>query len=606
MLSLFISFKDFILSFPNLSSLLVLARGRRRSLALLYVLVLSSAVMESIGIASFYPLVDMFQDASQLDYYQDKLTSWMPALEFLDREQFLSFTLLAVGALFVFKNLFLVLARYGNLKVITGLYCSWMNRIFKIYLDKPYTFFLENKAGDLVQRKILQTQKASAALKIFVVLLGGMTTTLGVFLVLCLMSPKMTLVIVFLMAPVYFFTTKLSQGRVYKAGDRIVELEKQGFSLTTEVLSGIKQVKVFCAEDHFQERTKTIWKEYSQHFIHNQFLGSLPRPILETLVVLSGVAALFIFMQISGQGKETFPILAVFAAGIYRIIPLAAGASSQAMSLAALLPSAETIATMLWQETETKKGSPAPLMTNQIEFENVSFSYSGRKTVLEDLSLKFESNRFYGIVGVSGSGKSTIVDLIAGFFKPQKGRVLIDNMDLEDADISTWLSQVGIISQEAFIFSGTIEDNICFGVTAENRNLSRMKEAAGIAYADEFIEQLPEGYQTLVGERGVKLSGGQRQRLAIARAIYLNPPVLIFDEATSSLDANSERKVQEAIDSLHGERTVIIVAHRLVTLSNADYIYVLEEGKLAEEGTHEQLRTMQGLYSRLCTKQTLK
>jgi ABC-type multidrug transport system fused ATPase/permease subunit len=594
------------LSFPNLSSLLVLARGKRRSLALLYVLVLGSVAMESIGIASFYPLVDMFQDTNQLDYYQDKFTSWIPALESLDREQFLSFILFAVGALFVFKNLFLVLARYGNIKVITGLYCSWMNQIFKIFLDKPYTFFLENKAGDLVQRKILQTQKASAALKIFIMLLGSTTTTLGVFLVLCLMSPKMTLIIVFLIVPVYFVTTKLSQGRVYKAGDRIVELEKQGFSLTTEVLSGIKQVKVFCAEDHFQERTKAIWKEYSRHFIHNQFLGSLPRPILETLVVLSGVTTLFIFMQVSGQGKETFPTLAVFAVGIFRIIPLAAGASSDTMSLASLLPSAETIATLLCQKTETKKCSPVPLMTNQIEFENISFSYKGREIVLDDLSLKFENNKFYGIVGSSGSGKSTIVDLIAGFFKPQKGRVLIDGIDLMDVDINTWLSQVGIISQDSFIFSGTIEDNICFGVDAGNRNLNRMKVAAGIAYAAEFIEQLPKGYQTLVGERGVKLSGGQRQRLAIARAIYLDPPVLIFDEATSSLDANSEQKVQEAIESLHGKRTVIVVAHRLVTVSSADLIFVLEDGRLSEEGTHEQLRQNKGLYSRLCAKQSLE
>jgi ATP-binding cassette, subfamily B, bacterial PglK len=593
------------LSFPNLSSLALLVRGRRRSLALLYVLILGSAVMESIGIASFYPLVDMFQNADQLDYYQDKFTSWIPALESLDREQFLSFTLLAVGALFVFKNLFLVLAGYGNLKVITGLYCSWMNQIFKIYLDKSYTFFLENKAGDLVQRKILQTQKASAALKIFVMLLGAITTILGVFLVLYLMSPKITLFIIFLLVPVYFVTAKLSQGRVYKAGDRIVELEKQGFSLTTEVLSGIKQVKVFCAEDHFQKRTKTIWKEYSKHYIHNQFLGSLPRPILETLVVLSGVTALFIFMQVPGQGKETFPILAVFAIGIFRIIPLAAGASAQAMSLAALLPSVETIATLFSQVTDIKKGSPAPLMTNQIEFENVSFAYKGREIVLDDLSLKFEYNKLYGIVGTSGSGKSTIVDLIAGFFKPQKGRVLIDHMDLRDVDINTWLSQVGIISQEAFIFSGTIEDNICFGIDVENRNLSRMKEAAGIAYADDFIEQLPEGYQTLVGERGVKLSGGQRQRLAIARAIYLDPPVLIFDEATSSLDANSERKIQEAIETLHGKRTVIVIAHRLVTVSSADCIFVFEDGRLSEEGTHKELRQNKGLYSRLCAKQSL-
>ena len=311
-------------------------------------------------------------------------------------------------------------------------------------------------------------------------------------------------------------------------------------------------------------------------------------------------------MQAAGHGKEAFPVLAVFAAGIYRILPLAAGSSAQAMSLASLLPSVETVAALLRQEPNAEKGPPIPPMTKQIEFQNISFSYDGRKNVLEDLSLKFENKKFYGIVGVSGSGKSTIIDLIAGFFKPQKGQVLVDGVDIKNANINTWLRQVGIISQDAFIFSGTIDDNICFGIDIEDRDQNRIKEAARIAYVDEFIDPLPEGYQTMVGERGVKLSGGQRQRLAIARAIYLDPPVLIFDEATSSLDVNSERKIQEAIETLHGKRTVIVVAHRLVTVASADNIYVLENGGLAEKGTHEELKVRNGLYSRLCAKQSLE
>ena len=561
--------------------------------------------MESIGIASFYPIVDMFQDASQLDYYRDKSIARIPALETLNREQFLFYALLGVGALFIFKNAFLILAGYGNVRVVTHLYCAWMNQIFKIYLDKPYTFFLENKAGDLVQRKIMQTQKASGTLRIFIVFLGGLTTMTGVFLVLCFMNVKITLAITFLMIPVYYVTMKISRGRIYKAGDRIVELEKQGFGLATEVLSGIKQVKVFCAEDHFQHRIRKMWDEYARHFIHNQFLVSLPRPVLETLVVLIGVGALLTFMQVSGLGRETFPMLAVFAVGMYRILPLASGTSAQAMTLASLLPSVETVASLLQEESDTKKSLSISPMTSGIELKNVSFSYSGRDAVLSDLSLKFESNKFYGIVGISGSGKSTIVDLIAGFFKPQKGQVLVDGVDIKDVKISTWLSQLGIISQEAFLFSGTIEDNICFGVEVESRDSNRIIEAARVAYAHEFIEQLPEGYQTLVGERGVKLSGGQRQRVAIARAIYMDPPILIFDEATSSLDAHSEKQVQQAIETLHGKRTVIVVAHRLVTVASADYIFVIEDGRLAEEGTHEELQAGSGLYSSLCAKQSL-
>ena len=601
----FLKLKELILISPSLSSLFLLTRGKRRALFGLYVLVLGSAVVESIGIASFYPLIDMFQDSSQLDYYRNKSIILIPALESLNQEQFLFYSLLGVGALFVFKNTFLVLAEYGNVRVVTRLYCVWMNRITKIYFDKPYVFFTENKAGDLVQRKIMQTQKASSALRMFILILGALTTIIGVFLVLCFMNLKVTLSITFLMIPLYYLTMKLSRGRMYKTGDRIVELEKQGFGLTVEVLSGIKQVKIFCAENHFQFQLRKIWDEYAGHVIRNQFVAGLPRPVLETLVVLIGVGVLLIFMQFSEFGKETFPMLAVFAAGIYRILPLAAGTSSRVLLLGSLLPSTETVASLLREELDTKKDCFIAPMISRVEFQDVSFSYSGSDMVLKDLSLKFESNKFYGIVGVSGSGKSTIIDLMTGFYKPQEGRVLVDGVDLSEIDISTWLCQLGLISQEAFIFSGTIEDNICFGVDAVNRNQNRIKEATQVAYADEFIDLLPQGYQTMVGERGVTLSGGQRQRLAIARAIYLDPPVLIFDEATSSLDAHSERKVQAAIESLHDKKTVIVVAHRLVTVAAADHIFVIEDGRLAEEGNHKELRAGSGLYSSLCAKQSL-
>ena len=213
---------------------------------------------------------------------------------------------------------------------------------------------MENKAGDLVQRKIMQTNKSSAVLKLFILLLGGVTNILGVFLVLCFINFKVTLSITILMIPLYFVTIKISRGKVYKAGDRLVELEKQGFGLTTELLSGIKQVKVFCAEDHFQRRIGKIWQEYSQHSIRNQFLITLPRPVLETIVVLAGVGTLIMFENFSGQGKEVFPVLAVFAVGLFRILPLVAASSSQAMSLAAFLPSAETIANILREEVVEK------------------------------------------------------------------------------------------------------------------------------------------------------------------------------------------------------------------------------------------------------------
>ncbi len=359
--------------FSRLLSLFVLVRGKSYSLILLYLLVIGSTAVEAIGIASFYPLAEMLQDASQLKFYKDQLVSWVPVTESLSQEQFLSCSLLAVAALFIFKNVFLVLAGYGNIRVVTNLYCLWMNRMFKIYMDKPYSFFTENKAGELVQRKIIQTQKASAALRIFVQLLGGLTNIAGVFLVLCFVNFKVTLAITILMILVYYITMKISRGRIFKAGSRLVELEKQGFGLTTELLSGVKQVKVFCAEDHFQHRIRKIWHEYSQHSIRNQFLVTLPRPILETMVVLAGVATLAMFMNVTGQEKEVLPMLAVFAVGMYRVLPLSAACSAQAMSFAAQLPSAETVASILNEEIKGKKGRTLPAMGEKIEFQNVSF-----------------------------------------------------------------------------------------------------------------------------------------------------------------------------------------------------------------------------------------
>ncbi len=297
---------------------------------------------------------------------------------------------------------------------------------------------------------------------------------------------------------------------------------------------------------------------------------------------------------------------ALLFAGIFRIIPLASASSSLSMAIASQLPSVEIIANLLKENSELKKSLPSPTFKKVIEFQNISFAYKGLNFVLRDLSLKFKAENFYGIVGTSGSGKSTVIDLLAGFFKPQKGKVLVDGMNLNDLDINSWLYQLGLVSQDAFIFSGTIEDNICFGIAMENRDKDRIREAAKISQISEFVEQLPMGYQALVGERGVDLSGGQRQRLAIARAMYLDLPILIFDEATSSLDSITAQKITNIFKKLRNQKTIIVVAHSIATVSSADWIYVLEGGSLVEEGTHEKLVQNKNVYSRLFAEQKLE
>ena len=232
-----------------------------------------------------------------------------------------------------------------------------------------------------------------------------------------------------------------------------------------------------------------------------------------------------------------------------------------------------------------------------ILFEDVSFTYKGRDTLLKRVNVAFEKGKVTAIVGPSGAGKTTIINLILGLFEPTEGRITLDGVPLRDYKQEAWLSKIGFVSQEPFIYHSTVADNITFG--RNGHSMESIVKAATTANAQGFISELPHGYDTLVGERGMKLSGGQQQRIAIARAVLDEPELLIFDEATSSLDTVSERLVQDAIDNVSKNRTVITIAHRLSTISYADKIIVLDHGRIAEEGNHQELLKRQGHYSRL-------
>jgi ABC-type multidrug transport system fused ATPase/permease subunit len=592
----------------KLKILSTLVAGRWSTLLFLYLTVLVCAGLESFGIASFYPIVDILQDASKLAYYEARLFALFPRLEpVLGGPSFITYLLLSVGTLFIIKNSILVLATYKNNRLLTDLLCSWITQIFWNYLKRPYSFFVEHQAGDLIQRQLMQTRNTATTLSELLKLFSALTTVALLCVLLLKIVPGGILIIVLVMVAIFSATMILSRRRLYDTGVNIAEMEKSGFALATEVLSGIRQVKIFGVEEHYTGRLQAIWEKFGRHMVSRNLFAALPRPVLETLLVVCGLLAMYAFLDDSGRaGTQLVPMFTVLGVALLRMLPLIAGASSQVMNVASTWHSAEVVASLLVTETPTAPGKVLPLFRQSLVLEHVHFCYKERESVLTEINMEFQQQGFYGIVGASGSGKSTLVDLLTGFYSPQRGRVLVDGVDLVDVDMHSWRAQLGVISQETFIFSGTMEDNICFGIDVEKRDLERMREAARISYADEFIQQLPEGYRTLVGERGVKLSGGQRQRLAIARAIYLDPPILILDEATSSLDTLSEQKVREAIESLHGKRTVIVIAHSLATVACADHIYVIENGRLTEQGSHEELRAGGGLYSRLCAGQTLE
>ncbi len=365
-------------------------------------------------------------------------------------------------------------------------------------------------------------------------------------------------------------------------------------------LSGMTTIKSFTAEDYESARLAADSEAYRQSNRRAIALSAAFVPLIR-MIILAGFTALLLFGGMEAiAGRMSVGTYSVLVFLIQRLLwPLtrlgdtfdqyqrAMASTNRVMNL---LDTPITIHT-------GNIGLPASLVRGELEFQNVTFAYHGRMPVIKDLSLYIPAGKTIAIVGSTGSGKSTLVKLLLRLYEIQSGTITLDGYDLRDLKLRDLRACIGLVSQDVFLFHGTVAENIAYG--SPNATTMEVVEAAKIAEAHDFIMQLPQGYETIVGERGQKLSGGQRQRIAIARAVVKNPPILILDEATSAVDNETEAAIQRSLERITVNRTTIAIAHRLSTVRNADCIYVMEEGKLVERGTHEQLLKQQGIYTSL-------
>jgi ABC-type multidrug transport system fused ATPase/permease subunit len=300
-----------------------------------------------------------------------------------------------------------------------------------------------------------------------------------------------------------------------------------------------------------------------------------------------------------GRALAQIPLMGLVSMAVMKLWPSLYYVNRVRLDLVNHLPDIRLVYNvMTWPVMETRVGGvPFQEFQKSIVFDQVVFCYAGREPVLRGLSMVIQKDKVTAVVGRSGEGKTTIINLFLGLYEPQSGAILVDGVPLNRIDLQHWRAKIGLVPQDPFLFHGTIAENIAFGDPSFSRQ--QIEEAGRIALVDEIVEKLPDGYDTMVGDRGMKLSGGQQQRIAIARAVLRNPQVLIFDEATSSLDTVSERLVQEAIARTSRHRTVVLIAHRLSTVQHADKIIVLQQGRSIEEGTHSELSQADGVYSQL-------
>ncbi len=468
----------------------------------------------------------------------------------------------------------------------------------------PIRYFDDHKTGEVTSRVMDDVENVRNLVGTGMIeFIGGLLTAALAFAILLFLNWQMTLTILLFLLIVMFVMIKafMVLRPIYRERQ---EIKGEVSGRLVESIGGVRVVKSYSTE----ETERVVFKSGAEKLLKNvlktingvsvlALTSSVLVGLLGSTIMFLGGAQLISGAMSTGDFISYVLYLGLMVAPLSSIVMIGT-------QLSEVFAGIERMNEILGEKTEDadeETKDPVPPITGNVEFENVSFSYIEGKPVLHNISLSAEPGSVTALVGPSGSGKSTLTGLIAGFYMPESGRVLVDGMDLTTVKIHDYRRQLGAVLQDNFLFDGTIRENILY--PRPDASESELKEAAQRAHCLEFIDRFEEGFDTIIGERGVKLSGGQRQRVAIARALLANPRLLILDEATSSLDSESEAYIQEGLSLLMKGRTSFVIAHRLSTIRNADAILVLEEGSIVERGTHAELLERGGRYFDMYTKQ---
>ena len=517
----------------------------------------------------------------------------------------LIFVISSIIILFFFKNLFNYLAMFFITFLRNGVLTSLRENLYKKIISMPIPFFSEKKKGDVISRitaDVLEIQHSF--LSILELIIREPLTIFFTLMAMFLISSELTLFVLFFI-PISGFIISLI-GRSLKATSTLVQTEQAEFlSITEETLHGLKVIKGFVSElffiNKFKESNNKFYN-YSNKLINRQNLAS---PISEFLGISVIGALLWYGGQLVLVDLELKPAAFLTYMGLaYGILTPAKAISKASYSIKKGNAAAERVLEILESESsikEIKTPIKKQSFKSEIHFKNVSFKYN-QESVLNNINFKIKKGQTVAIVGQSGSGKSTIANLIPRFYDISSGEILIDGINIKNLSKDDLRKLMGLVNQDSILFNDSILNNI--KLSNSEANSGDVKKAAKIANADLFIENFENGYNTNVGDGGGKLSGGQKQRISIARAVLSNSPIMILDEATSSLDSESEKLVQDALENLMKNRTSIIIAHRLSTIQRADTILVMNEGSITEQGNHEELIRANGIYSKLIKLQS--
>jgi len=508
--------------------------------------------------------------------------------------------IVVIMAAVVVKNLFVWASGQLGARLQEYVTRDLRNALYSHLQRLPLGYFVRVKTGDILARVLNDTQQTKQVITQAVTQSVQSAANILVAIATLLFMSWRLFLIAAVVAPLLIAILQPLLRRLRRGHRKLSNQYGEITAVVQESISGMRLVKSFAGEAYEEARFREESGRYARGMVRVTRLSVLAQPVTETLGMFIAVAILWVGARMVDNGSMDGATLIAFLLLVMRTLQPLKQISQVPATAQQSLSAAERIFEVLDTPTEASldRGTIAPAKFERaLEFERVSFAYE-TDPVLSDVSLVAAKGEVIALVGASGAGKSTLVDLIARFYEPTSGRILLDGVDTRDIALPALRSLIGIVSQDTVLFNDTVRSNLAYGATGKYSH-EQIEAAARAANAHRFIAELPNGYDTVLGERGTRLSGGQRQRLSIARALLVDPPILILDEATSALDTESERLVQEAIDRLLKGRTVFVIAHRLSTIAHADQILVLDRGRVVEHGTHSALLARRGHYHRL-------
>jgi HlyD family secretion protein len=568
--------------------------SEKRQLIRLQALIILMSILELIAIASIGPFMalvakpDIINSSTKLQTIMDQLGT-QSHFELLVSLGFVVLSLIilsAIVSLFTHRSLLRFGAKLG---------ADLGTRLFSHYMQKNWLFHTSTNSSLLVSKIAAETNRTTQQIiQPTLIATSKVVLTIFISISIFLLNPIVAIVGLSIFGSAYILVFKFTKKRLLANGERMSNFSAERFLTLSEGFGGIKDTLVLNKQRHFTQQFEHFASGLAYSQSTNQFLSISPRYIMEAVAFCAVISlVLYLINFYNGDLSSILPLISIYALAGFKLMPALQNIFFCLAQIKANIPAFNKIKADLQEQLHnyTQNTIERHISFKQsLEVKNLLFSYPNtEQPTLNNLSFTIKANQSVAFVGSSGSGKSTLIDILLGLIPPQSGQILIDGAELNKENIRSWQENIGYVPQQIFLSDKSIKENIAFGTTADNIDKARLNTAIRLSHIDQFLNNINDGIETKVGERGTQLSGGQQQRIGIARALYHNPSVLIFDEATSALDGITEQGILESIEELSGKKTIIMIAHRLSTVKDCDMIYFMDHGQIIDSGTYNEL-----------------